>query len=216
MNVHDGDKFLGFMNALAEYYGKPAMSTVVVTMYFNGLQDYSYSQVEQAASKHMQSGTGQFIPKIADFVRHIEGGQVTADQVIASARLANTPMGILCRIQIGSFDLGAKGDMFYLRQRAEECLQLMPEWKERASAGDYTNHEISMMLKFDIDTEAPFHIGLIGPECSGDLPERVSKIQGSPRHEFLLESPHKDDEEKKEALEPAGNVRDFLDDIMND
>jgi hypothetical protein len=196
------------MNATTEYYGKQNLSDVVIEMYFNGLLEYSFDHVKHAISRHMRdANSGQWLPKVADLIRHIEGGQVTHDQVLGAARLATSPLGILCRIQIGTFDLEHQTDMFYLKQRAEECLALLDEWKARAIEGDYTDHEISIMVKHGVDPCEGFYPGLPSPKNKSALFHRVEGVKSTPRHRFLLEKTEKPSDE---PLVMSQEVRQFL------
>ncbi len=198
MNNSDGAMFRELLNATSDYYGKEKVSGMVMSMYFSGLDRYPYEQVEKAVSAHMQSPEGgQFMPKIADIIRAIDGKMVTTDEVISAARAKDTPMGVLCRIQIGSYDLDNQTDMFYLKQRAQECVDKMAEWRNRALEGDYTDHEISMMLKFNVQPSAKFHYSISSPS-SGELIERVKSIENSGKHQFLMEPP---DDKKYPHLE---------------
>lgn len=59
--------------ALAEYYGKE-LSDGVIQLYWQGLQQYSIDDIESAIGRHLQNpDNGQWMPKIADVVRMIEG-----------------------------------------------------------------------------------------------------------------------------------------------
>jgi len=59
--------------ALAEYYGKE-LSEGVVTLYWQGLQQYDIDDIESAIGRHLQNpDSGQWMPKIADIVRMIDG-----------------------------------------------------------------------------------------------------------------------------------------------
>ena len=59
--------------ALAEYYGKE-LSDGVVTLYWQGLSQYPIDDIEAAIGRHLQNpDTGQWMPKIADIVRMIDG-----------------------------------------------------------------------------------------------------------------------------------------------
>ena len=183
MENGDGRRFLELMNATSEYYGKLPPSSIVVRMYFNGLKDYTYKQVEASISNHIKNAeTGCYMVKVADIVRGIQGGKLTADQIIGAARLANTPMGVLARIWIGSHDINHCENMFYLKHRAEECMQMMPVWIHKASTGDYSEHELSMMLKFKVDPCGPFYTGIGPPESDGS---RTDRMPLSSRVEFL-------------------------------
>ena len=210
MNDQDKKRFQEAFNALSEYYQqKENLSKPALQIYFAALQRFDFDQVQWAISKHVQSASnGQFYPKVADIIRIIEGGDITTDQVLAAARTCDTPLGLLCRIQIGSWDLKNQTDMFYLKQRAEECLHLLTEWKARAISGDYSDHEISMMLKHNINPCQPFYTGLPAPSNSGQIVSRVSQIVQTERHKFLLEK--QDDETPEEPLQMPWKVKAFL------
>lgn len=59
--------------ALAEYYGRE-LSDGVVALYWQGLQQYAIEDIEAAIGRHLQNpDSGQWMPKIADIVRMIDG-----------------------------------------------------------------------------------------------------------------------------------------------
>jgi hypothetical protein len=210
MDNSDKPAFASLMGDLAQYYRQDPLGRVVLKMYFNALKQFSYEQVEYAAERHMtDTKSGQFFPKIADFVRALTGEDITADMIIAAARQMQTPLGCLARMHIGSWDLDNKGNMsgsswsFYIRQRAEEVIQLLPEWKAKANAGEYTDHEISVMLKYNISPAAPFFAGLAAPENANALLARADTISKSERHLKFIEPPHDaSDTDKKTAAHP--------------
>jgi hypothetical protein len=190
MNDSDKPDLLSRLKELSEYYGrKEKIGVMTIQIYFGGLQEYSMDQVTRGISGHIRSQNGgQFFPKVADIIRHIEGGEITTDQILAAARLKNTPLGVLCRIQIGSYDLNNSTDMFYLRQRAEECLEKIPEWKHKGLTGSYTDHEIAMMCKHDVNPASPLYAGIAPPLNSLLLNKRVYEIKKTKTYQFLLES----------------------------
>jgi|GEM_PF-2569597 len=213
--MFDQDKkaFKELMDATSEYYQREPLSKMALQMYFAALSHLSFEQVREAINIHVQRKGGQFYPKASDIIAILEGGEVTHDQIIAEARLKRTPFGVLCAIEIGSWDLHNQTDMFYLKQRAEECLQLLPEWKARALAGEYTDHEISIMLKHGVDPVSPFQMGLPAPVCAPALAARAQQVAETPRHRFLLEAPHQEQEGDK-ALVPHESVKQFIAEAM--
>lgn len=59
--------------ALAEYYGRE-LSEGVIALYWQGLQQYPINDIEAAIGRHLQNpDSGQWMPKIADIVRMIDG-----------------------------------------------------------------------------------------------------------------------------------------------
>lgn len=199
--MKDSD-FKGFKNAvdaLCDYYDKDYLNEMSLKIYFRAMRDYELDQVSEAASKHLADPkAGQYFPKASDLIRHLEGGEITPDQVVAAAKLANCPMGVMARIHIGTWDLNNM-DGYYLRQRAQEVIQILPEWKKRASAGDYTDHEVSIMLKHGIDPCEPFFQGLCKPDNQEALRSRVALITQSPRHLALIESNQPESEPGKQV-----------------
>jgi len=66
-------RFAKALSALAEYYGKE-LSDGVISLYWQGLQQFSVDEIESAIGRHLQNpDSGQWMPKIADIVRMIEG-----------------------------------------------------------------------------------------------------------------------------------------------
>jgi len=200
--------FAEFMDTISDYYQRPKLEGHILEIYFNGLVNYTFDQVKQSVSKHMgDPKNGQYIPKIADIKKHIEGGEMTTDNVLAAAREPRTPFGVFCRIQIGTWDLNHQTDMFYLKQRAQECLDKLPEWREKAVTGDYTDHEIRTMLKHEVNPERPFHSGLVPPANQSVLIGRCKKIWLTEFAEKEPEEPLKIEklsEEERERIAESG------------
>lgn len=176
------------MDGVSEVYNPDKkLSITAFQIYFNALMPYSYEQIECAVGEHIRdTSNGTFYPKVADIIRHIEGGAMTADEVIGAARAAKTPLGILCRIFIGTYDLEKQKDPFITKAKADECLQYIDEWKKRGALGQYTDHEISIMLKHEVSPAAPFNSGLAPPANRIELEHRSNRIKET----LALEAPH--------------------------
>ena len=212
MGNSDKAKFKELFDALSELYGqKEKPSTLILQMSFAALERYTFAEVSGAASQHITKS--KFFPGPADLVEILEGKTIKAEHVLASARLAKTPMGILARIHIGTHALSTQNS-FYLADRAEECLQLMREWEARALRGDYSDHEISIMLKHDVNPAAPFAFGLAQPVNAQHLAVRAEAVRKTPRHAFLIESPHTETRNQREPPNPM--LVKFVDDIINE
>lgn len=70
--------FLELLCGIADYYGK-SLSEGVQELYWQGLQQYDIGPVEKALWEHTQNpDNGQFMPKIADVTRNLQGR--TTDQ----------------------------------------------------------------------------------------------------------------------------------------
>ena len=76
MNTSDSRvvrEFSNLMVGVAEYYGKD-LSAATIKVYMLGLQTYDLMDIKRALSQHMQNpDNGQFMPKVADVVRLIDG-----------------------------------------------------------------------------------------------------------------------------------------------
>lgn len=189
------------LDGLCGYYNRDALNPMAVKIYAMALEKYSIESIKQAVRIHISDTEhGQYFPKASDFIRNIEGGALTPEQIIGMARNKSCPLGVLARIKIGTRDLDSQ-DSFYLRQRAQEVLLVLPEWRERAAEGNYNDHEISMMVKHGVEPTAPFFEGLAPPENQDKLLARVAYVTGTPRHAELMELPYQPEEHAEQAPE---------------
>ena len=77
MEKADFAPFSKMLALTAEQYGK-AMSPELTRFYFDGLAHLTLAQVRAALNAHVRNtDVGQFMPKIADLIRHVSG---TAEQ----------------------------------------------------------------------------------------------------------------------------------------
>lgn len=181
MNDDDKPQFQHMFDSLAECYQKPSLTPTALQMFFSALSRYSIEQIEAAIQMHLQNpDAGRFFPKPADICSYLQPSKPTLEQVIAFARNADTPFGIMCRVQIGSYDLD-NGTSHCLRQRAEECIARMPEWLGRASRGEFTDPELRAMHKYKVNPRSAFLPGLQAPVLTLDLhaklDDKIKKLE---------------------------------------
>jgi hypothetical protein len=195
-------QFSKILDSLSEYYQRDPLSPMAVKIYFSALERFPIESIGDSVNAHIQDpAAGKFYPKAADLILHLEGGTITADQIVAAAKLAETPLGIMARIHIGTWDL-ANMNGFDLKQRAEEVLQLLPKWKATSAAGEYTDHQLTIMMKHGVDpVRSPFHHGLALPSNREELITRVLTIQDSPRYQELIAAPYQDQPEQPVPLD---------------
>lgn len=73
MQAIDKKRFVTLLTGLADYYGKE-LSSGVIALYWQGLQQYDIEAVEKSLWDHTQNpDNGQFMPKIADLTRAMQG-----------------------------------------------------------------------------------------------------------------------------------------------
>lgn len=73
MKNNDLEDFTNIMQAVAEQYGKP-MTDNLIALYWQGLQDFDLVAVRDALGRHLRNtDNGQFMPKIADIIRMLQG-----------------------------------------------------------------------------------------------------------------------------------------------
>jgi len=194
MDNNDKKQFKELFDGLSEYYqSKEKLSKMALQIYFNSLQRFDFEQITQAVSAHVSNAdSGKFYPKASDIIRHLEGGEITADILLAAANTANTPLGILAMIKIGSWHLG-RGDKFILRQLSKECLLMVPEWKERGMRGDYTDHEITIMMSRGVDPRGAFFTGIASAPDNCGLEHRMREAERTDYYKRLICVDEKED-----------------------
>lgn len=73
MNQSDYDNFINIMQLVAEQYNKK-LSEGLLSLYWNGLKNHDFDAVRDAVGRHLANAdTGQYMPKIADILRMMEG-----------------------------------------------------------------------------------------------------------------------------------------------
>lgn len=203
----DKKQFKSLMDGLSEYYAKPELTKPVLQMYYASLEMFDIESVSGAINKHIQSPDhGAFMPKVGCLIRQLDGATVNPDMIIAAAKLKKTPLGILARIHIGTWDLNNLGS-FDLRQRAIECQDLISEWKERAANGEYSDHELSIMIKHDVSPLLPLTSGIAGPTDKRALTTRIQRLTGNTRHEFLLGNDNEKPSDEASNPEQVAEIR---------
>ena len=210
MNESDKPKFIEFMNGLSEYYdssnkGNNKLSLVSAQIYFNALKQFSIDQLMEAASKHLQNAeNGQFYPKVADFTRYLlkscDVANIKPDEVIAMACEPVTPLGVIARIEIGTWTLFTETDPFLRRQAAMMFIQSLPRTYQRAKDGGYTAHEIATMQKLSVSPNSPVYHNEDSPSV-----EAISKIKltyhaNKNSREYLAWSGESDSQDYAESI----------------
>jgi len=85
MDSTNRTEFKEIMDGLAEYYQKPKMTKVMLQIFFGALDRYSMEQVRSAMTEHIKNPDGgQFMPKAADVIKHINGFQALDGRVEAN------------------------------------------------------------------------------------------------------------------------------------
>lgn len=78
MQQSDYDDFTNIIQVVSEQYGKK-LSGGVIALYWQALNNYDLSAVRDALGRHLRNtDTGQFMPKIADIIRMMQGSSQDA------------------------------------------------------------------------------------------------------------------------------------------
>lgn len=186
MESSDRKAFNIALDACYAVIGRTSPNEVGLAMFFESLSEWPLECVLEALKSYVKDPeASRFPPTPGVIIKFLEGGSITTDEIIGAARLAETPLGVMARIKIGTWDLRNQ-DPFYLRQRAEEVIQKLPEWRSRYQSGELTDHEIKTMLKYKLNpSSAPFHIGLPSPVPNRDLVDRSKRIYNSKEFKAL-------------------------------
>ncbi len=169
MNKEDLNNFQQTMDNLCQLYGRQLLRENELDMYFQTLWEYPFNQIKAAVNAHLRdTSEGQFFPKPANLIRHLEGKTPTTDEIIVMAQLKNTPAGVMCGTQISSFDLRA-GNPVCLKQGAEACLRLWRQWQNKSRDGSFEAREIDLMLKHGVDPTGSFDGLQIPPTFNHEL-----------------------------------------------
>lgn len=181
MDNNDKKQFLELINSISGLLQKDPLNEMALNLFFNLLTDYTYEQVEYAVGMHLKSSTGQFMVKPADIIKHLSIGQISHEEVISEARLKITPFGVMAAMKIGSWNLDNLNN-YELKAYAQEVIHLLPGWQETKAKGNYTDHEMLILMKYDVNPSEPFMNGLPVPDNISDLRIQYSKVKKSDQY----------------------------------
>ena len=105
MDESNKKDFADLMTGIAEIYGKQ-ISKAALRIWWAAMARFSFEQVSTALNAHAQRpGSGRWFPTPADIVERIEGPEPSAEDVVAMAMNPTSPLAVLCRAEIGTWNL---------------------------------------------------------------------------------------------------------------
>lgn len=166
MNDDDYDNFVDAIDRTCKVIRKPAIEEDdVLDAWFEVLRKYDFKQVTDALSAlcvHPQSSYGITTALVVECMGIKEERELTWKGIIALARKPDhlaSPISVLARMHIKTFNLNEKQDR-ELHYLAQEFLDDLPEIKARALAGNYSEHEVSVMIERGVRPTASFMAGM--------------------------------------------------------
>jgi hypothetical protein len=188
MTENDKPMFAKMLSKLMVLTGQPKPQVDVIEIWFDFLKEIPIETIGHGITKYLDDPQAAQFPPTAAKIRAFSKSltlytdfKPTPDAVIAAARDPKTPLGVIARIKIGSWDLDNRGSMpasahsFYLRERAQEVIQDLHTTQARALNGEYTRHELTIMAKYSVDPEQPFANGL--PKPNREALARIGQIR---------------------------------------
>ncbi len=187
MTEDDYGEFAKAFDGLSQYFQKNPLSDMAVTLYFDALKQYEFSDITKSITHHIKDPeAGKFYPKVGDLIKIMDGGEITVDMIVAAAKLRDTPLGCASHAIIGTWNLDNLGS-FDLRQEAHQCLPKVDEWRR----GVFSDHEISVMLKHHVNPAGPIVKGVLTCPSNGpELLQAAERIAVTKHHLLNLEAPY--------------------------
>jgi hypothetical protein len=153
----DYERFLTVLTGVADYYGKE-LSEGVISLYWQGLQQYDIDAVEKALWDHTQNpDNGQFMPKIADLTRAMQGrtqdqAAVAWSKVDAAVRRVGTYQDVVFDDSIIHRVIADMGGWIWFGNQVED------EWPFVAK--NFENRYRGYKLRGETPEYAPVLIGM--------------------------------------------------------
>lgn len=177
MNNSDLVEFSGVMDMARANYDKPPLDSNIKLMWLQQLSGYSLEQVKQSVMKHLRAS--QFSPKLADLIIGLQGAKPKAREILAAARLKNSPFGVMAACHIGGWDLKMLED-YALETRAHEIIELHDGWAADYAAGTISDNHIEVMAKNGVMLNAPFR-----PDTAPPPIESTNRMVGVANDAFI-------------------------------
>ncbi len=172
MNDNDKSAFKQAMNTCCDVLGKPHFDTSALRVYFAMLEAYDINAVQQALYSVLKDNESSYGLKPALILKHLGEScrELSWQDCLKEAREPTTPMGILCRIHVKTFNLDNNEDSKN-KYLALSFMDDLKDHKERALRGDYTVHEVRCMTEHNIHCGMPFMKGMPAP--SGEALDKL-------------------------------------------
>jgi hypothetical protein len=201
MNNSDKKRFVTILTGIADYYGK-TLSDGVIGLYWQGLLQYDLAAVEKALWEHTQNpDNGQFMPKIADVTRGLQGR--TQDQAAMAWSKVDAAVRRIGQYQDVVFDdpiihrvLGDMCGWIGLGQKTED------EWPFVAK--EFENRYRGYKIRGEVPEYPPVLIGIANahnqkegfrgqpPILIGDATKAAAVLNGGTNHPLISMRPASD------------------------
>ena len=162
MNSNDTERFSRLINMARANYDKEPLGNNLKLMWLQQLAGYSIEQVEQSIMNHLR--TSQFAPRLSDLIAGLQGTKPRAREILAAARLKNSPLGVMAASHIGSWDLNSLDD-YALETRAQEVVDLYCGWEAEYARGETDPHIVAVMARAGVLLGSPFRAGSVPPSA---------------------------------------------------
>lgn len=189
-SIEERRRFAGLLTALSDYY-KSEISKAVAGLYWEGLKQYDFEAIEQAAWAHTQNPdeAGRWLPRISDLRKLLEGS--TQDQAAIAWTKVDTAIRtrgtwddvvfddpIIHRViaDMGGWVLiGSKQDDEWPFV-AKEWQQRYRSMKQRGELGDYPRRLTGSANAYNSANNQP----LLPPILIGDVDKAKAVLKGQP------------------------------------
>ena len=211
MTPEDYSGFCSSMKMLGSAFPSWKVTGDDLDGWFQLLSDYDLQAITGAfRSVVMDTSRGAFPPTIPEIVGKLSGGtqNISREHVVNQLEKPTTPLGVLARVNIQSFDRLAGG--WQLKEAIDCFVDQIPDLERRVSERGYRQAEIAAFKKYNVSPRAQFGRSVKTPQTENLIASQVQRFrEGAPR----LENSNHTSEPEDKKLVPAANVASFLEDL---
>lgn len=153
---------------------------------------------------------GNYPPTTGEVVAKMSGGTQNISRAHVVNQLDNptTPIGVLARVNIQSFDRLAGG--WQLKDAIDCFVDQIPDLERRISERGYRQAEIEAFKKYNVSPRAQFGRSVKTAQSDNLIAGQVRKFREAPPR---LENINHSSEPEEKVLVPADNVARFLEEL---
>lgn len=211
MTPDDYSGFCSSMKMLSSAFPSWKVTGEDLDCWFTMLTDYELQPITAAfRSIVMDTSRGTFPPTMAEVAGKLSGGtqNISRPHVLNQLDNPSTPIGVLARVHVQSFDRQAGG--YQLKEAVDRFVDLIPELEQRIADRGYKQAEIEAFKKYNVSPRAQFGRSVKTPQSENLIASQVQRFRNSaPR----LENDNHLSEPEEKKLVPAANVVSFLDEL---
>ncbi len=213
MTPSDYQSFCQAMKLVSRGFPTWAVSGDDLDAWFQLLSEFDLQSVQQALKSVIMDGSrGSFPPTVPEVVAKIVGDKqnISRPHVLNQLENPTTPLGVLARVYISSFDRAEGG--FRKKEAVDMFIERIPELERRVADKGYKQSELVAFKKYGVNPGDQFARSQRTPQTIAIIRQQVDRLRNTNMIEHQNKNHSDDHNDKRAASSPE--VKKYISEIL--